>query len=113
MRIVLPWPPATLSPNSRRHWAQLAKAKKAYRSACHYQAVAQGAKSIDAPALHVSLKFFPPDRRQYDLDNLLARMKSGLDGIAEVVGVDDRHWSLSIERSDDIGGFVEVLMRPK
>lgn len=113
MRIVLPWPPAELSPNNRHHWAQLAKTKKAYRAACHVQAVAQGAKAIDAGALHVSLKFVPPDRRPYDLDNLLARMKSGLDGVAEVVGVDDRHWSLSIERSDEVGGFVEVLIRPK
>ena len=106
--ITLPWPPSALSPNRRQHWSQLAKAKKAYREVCGWQAKAQGVGRIEAERLHVRLLFVPPNRRAHDLDNCLARMKAGLDGLADVIGVDDRHWSLTIERADVIGGMVKV-----
>lgn len=109
--IVLPWPPKELSPNARLHWSRLAKAKKAYRAACAAQAMEQGLRRVQADKLHLSLTFYPPTRRAFDLDNALARMKSGLDGLADVLGVDDKHWSLSIERSDQIGGMVKVEVR--
>ena len=47
-------------------------------------------------------------RRAHDLDNCLARMKSGLDGLADVLGVDDKAWSLTISKSDEVGGMVRV-----
>ena len=106
--LTLPWPPKELSPNARIHFMALAKAKKSYREACAWTAKSQGAVKIDAKALHVSLEFFPPDKRGYDLDNLLARCKALCDGLADVIGVDDRHWSLALKRSDTVGGFVKV-----
>lgn len=108
MRIVLPWPPTTLSPNARVHWAKLAKAKKQYRQDCAWTALSQGASRIEADGLHVGLVFFPPSRRPIDLDNCLARFKAGIDGLVDVLKVDDSKWKLTIEKSDDIGGFVEV-----
>ncbi|WP_205690329.1 endonuclease [Comamonas serinivorans] len=105
---MLPWPPKELSPNARSHWAVLARAKKAYRAACATQARAQGVRRQEAARLHLSLVFYPPSRRAFDLDNALARMKSGLDGLADVLGVDDRHWSLSIAGADQVGGYVKV-----
>jgi len=110
-RVTLPWPPKDLSPNARVHWTRLAKAKKAYRAACALQAQAQGVRRLAADKLHVHLTFYPPTRRAFDLDNALARMKSGLDGLADVLGVDDKHWSLGIERAGDIGGMVKVEVR--
>lgn len=92
------------------HWSKLAKAKKAYRWVCALQAREQGAKAIQAQKLHLSLTFYPPTRRAFDLDNSLARMKSGLDGLADVLGVDDKHWSLSIARAEEIGGMVKVVV---
>lgn len=106
--IVLPWPPTDLSPNARMHWARLAKAKKAYRAACAWQAKAQGVKPITADKLHLTLTFYPPTRRAFDLDNALARCKAGLDGLCDVLGVDDSNWSLTIRKADAIGGFVRV-----
>jgi crossover junction endodeoxyribonuclease RusA len=106
--ITLPWPPSALSPNTRQHWSKLAKAKKSYREACAWTAKEQGAGRIDAAKLHVSLVFVPPNRRAFDLDNLLSRMKSGLDGLCDVLGVDDKHWSLTISKADQIGGMVKV-----
>jgi crossover junction endodeoxyribonuclease RusA len=53
----------------------------------------------------------PPNRRAHDLDNCLARMKSGLDGLADVLGVDDKHWTLTISKADTVGGMVRVEVR--
>ena len=111
MLLTLPWPPTALSPNTRQHWSALARAKKACRTECAWQAKAQGARAIDAAKLHVSLVFVPPNRRAFDLDNMLARMKSGLDGLCDVPGVDDSKWSLSIAKADEIGGMVRVEVR--
>ena len=108
MILELPWPPKELSPNARLHWAKLAKAKKAYRAECAYLAIAQGIRKVEADKLHLSLTFFAPTRRAYDLDNALARMKAGLDGLADVLCVDDSKWSLSIARGDRAGGYVVV-----
>jgi len=104
----LPWPPADLSPNARGHWSKLARAKKAYREACAWTAKQQGAQKLTADALHLTLTFHAPTKRAYDLDNALARMKSGLDGLADVLGVDDSRWSLTIRKADTVGGFVRV-----
>ena len=65
---------------------------------------------MQADKLHLSLTFYAPTRRAYDLDNALARMKAGLDGLADVLGVDDSKWSLSIARGDTTGGSVTVVI---
>jgi len=111
VNFILPWPPTILSPNSRVHWSKLARAKKAYRAACAWTAKEQGAQRLDAEKLHLTLVFVPPNRRAHDLDNCLARMKSGLDGLADVLGVDDKRWSLTISKADEVGGLVRVEVR--
>lgn len=108
IELTLPWPGSDLSPNARVHWSVLHRAKKKYRAACARVAKEQGADKLQAKALHLSLTFYPPSRRAFDLDNCLARMKSGLDGLADVLGVDDREWSLTIRKADQVGGFVRV-----
>ena len=108
MKITLPWPSSALSPNTRQHWSKLAAAKKAYRAACAWAAKAQGAGRIEAQRLHLTITFYPPNRRAHDLDNCLARLKSGLDGLADVLGVDDKHWTLTIAKADEIGGYVRI-----
>jgi crossover junction endodeoxyribonuclease RusA len=113
VKIMLPWPPTGLSPNARNHWAKLAKLKKQYREACFWTAKEQMLGPIEASSLHLTLTFYPPSRRAYDLDNALARIKSGLDGLADVLKVDDKHWTLTIKKGEGIGGFVQVhIERP-
>lgn len=109
MTFTLPWPPSALSPNARHHWRTHAKAKKSYREACYLTARSQGAQRIEAQSLSVVLHFVPPDRRARDLDNCIASMKSGLDGLADILGVNDNRWTLttSLDR-EQIGGFVLV-----
>ena len=113
MNIILPWPPSGLSPNARLHWAKLSKLKKQYRNVCAGHARIQGARAISAAKLHLILEFVPPTRRAFDLDNALARMKSGLDGLADVLKVDDSHWDITIRKAPagTIGGFVLVEVR--
>jgi crossover junction endodeoxyribonuclease RusA len=106
--VTLPWPSTALSPNTPGHWSALARAKKAYRADCAWHAKAQGMTRIEADRLHVHLTFHKPTRRAMDLDNLLARMKSGLDGLADVLGVDDSRWTLSLEVAPTVGGMVVV-----
>ena len=106
--LVLPWPPKELNPNARTHFKRLAAVKKTYREACAMTAKEQGAMKIDAKSVHVSFMFFPPDKRRRDLDNMLASCKALCDSLADVIGVDDYHWSLSLKRSDIVGGMVAV-----
>ena len=114
--LVLPWPPKTLSPNARQHWASLARAKKAYRSRCAWAARAQGLQRIENAAkadlrAFMALTFCPPDKRARDLDNLIAAMKSGMDGLVDVLGIDDSKWGLSIQWGEPRkGGAVLVAV---
>lgn len=108
--ITLGWPPKELSPNARVHWAKLAAVKKAYRVACGWQTKEQGARlgATDRP-MRLELEFYKPNRRAMDRDNLLARMKSGLDGVCDALGVDDRLFDpVTISVADAIGGYVKV-----
>ena len=107
----LPWPPSTLSPNRRQHWARLAKAKHHYRETCLVETRLQvGVASRMANRLALDLEFRPPNRRSYDRDNLLARMKSGLDGCCDALGIDDsRFASVTIRGGEPVpGGYVVV-----
>lgn len=110
LHVTLPWPPSALNPNKREHYMALSKAKKSYRWACAMLARDAGAVKMRPDSrLHLALTFVPPDKRRRDLDNLIASMKSGLDGLADVLGVDDSRWRLSFAVDDgSIGGMVKV-----
>jgi crossover junction endodeoxyribonuclease RusA len=107
--IYLSFPPAILSPNARPHWRRLAEAKKSYRMECFIEAKRQGVKKIQPRCpIAISLTFYPPDKRARDQDNMFAAMKSGLDGIADALGVDDRNFQLVYHVSPEPKNRVEV-----
>lgn len=111
--IYLPFPPKSLSPNARLHWSAIAREKKAFRLECFFEARRQGITKLkEAKALTVALEFFPPDRRARDWDNMLAAMKSGLDGLADALGVDDRNWRLTFTVSEKPDNRVAVEINP-
>ena len=95
----IPWPHKDLSPNARTHWAALAKRKAAYRTGCGWEALqafnAAGKPEMSGVTLRII--FHPPCARRRDLDNCLASIKAGLDGIADVIGVDDSKWALVLK----------------
>lgn len=96
--VVLDWPPACLSPNSRVDRRAATSARRGYRWTAKVLCIEAGLRQLDAPGLHVTLVFHPPDRRKRDLDNMLAAIKSGLDGIADATGIDDSRWGLTLLR---------------
>lgn len=111
LNLTLPWPPRELSPNFRGHWTVIAAAKRKYRTACWaltLEAAAGAFISRGDSKLQVHLVFHAPDRRHYDLDGLLSRMKSGLDGVADALKVNDKRFRPSLDISDDVGGMVKA-----
>lgn len=88
--IVLPWPPAALSPNSRMHWRSRQKAAKASRLLAFAEVVKAKWVIPKGGRIHLWIDFYPPTRRMPDDDNMLARAKGYRDGIADALGIDDR-----------------------
>lgn len=109
LTVILPWPPKELSPNARVHWAKRSKAAKDYRRYCWVMALSAGVSSIDwYGKVHLFLDFYPPDRRHRDDDNMIASFKSGRDGIADALGIDDKRFVVHPFVADQIGGMVKV-----
>ncbi|QXR37277.1 hypothetical protein EGK70_007250 [Alcaligenes aquatilis] len=108
IEIHLPWPNKGLSPNARLHYMALAKLKAAYRQQCRLLANQHKQPIPDTPAL--MLEFMPPDRRRRDRDNLLASMKSGIDGVCDALGVDDSAFDpLVVSMKDPVRGGAVIL----
>lgn len=93
--IFLPWPDKRLSPNGRYHWSKIARAKKAAKRTAHYLVLEAGIRKINATSVNVKLSFYPPSKRHYDADNLIASHKAALDGISDAIGVDDSKFIIS------------------
>jgi len=108
MQVILPWPPKELSPNARLHWSKVAKAKKSYRQISWTLALEAKIKAMGEEAIHLGVTFYPPDRRGRDTDNMLASMKSGLDGIADALGVNDKRFVFTLVVSKETLGQVKV-----
>jgi crossover junction endodeoxyribonuclease RusA len=107
-KLTLPWPPRTLSPNAREHWAAVANAKKKYRLEAYL--LAKQSK-WDFPAdgpIHLDIEFIPPNKRAHDLDNCLASIKAGLDGLADGWNVNDKRFTLTIRKAERVGGMVKI-----
>lgn len=119
IEINLPYPPSALSPNARGFWALRANAAKKYRRHCwacalirredFRRAFGSGGK------LSLELVFHPPqsERQKGDLDNLIARMKSGLDGVFDAFGTDDSRVDqiVSMQQAPKRRGLVIVRIR--
>ena len=115
IEIVLGWPPSDLSPNKRLHWAKLAAAKKQYRKNCLSASREQlkkyrGVTENIPEKLVLEMTFIPPDSRSYDRDNLVARMKSGIDGLSDALRINDKRFNTVISTMDQdyLGGFVKI-----
>lgn len=97
--LMLSWPAdRALSPNARCHWSVKARAKKKLRASWAFEAMRQGLRQSAAEQLELEIVFMHPDRRRRDLDNSVSGIKAGLDGLADVLKVDDSKWSLRIAK---------------
>lgn len=110
--ILLTWPLPELSPNARVHWGARSRAAKLYRKACWALAKAACLKvDWDGP-VHLWLNFYPPSRRHYDDDNLIAAFKPGRDGLADALGINDKRFVVHPRLHDKTakGGAVGVIL---
>jgi crossover junction endodeoxyribonuclease RusA len=111
--VILPWPDRVLHPNSRCHWARKAKAVNRHRVLAGWNAKAASFPKLYVEALKVTVIFSPPDNRARDLDGMLSSIKAYLDGIADVVGVDDSKWHIEMCRGlPTKGGNVRITVEP-
>ena len=111
----LPWPAPELSPNARNHWATTAKGRKAYRRACWLAALERGGRPAGNAPWEVEYQFQPPPRaRRSDEDNLVARMKSGLDGVCDALEINDQDLRIAgvSYGAPDPFGCVWIRIRP-
>lgn len=94
---------------------ELSRLKKMYRHACYFTALqAAGVRKWTKEGdIRVHMVFVPPTRHHRDEDNLIATMKSGLDGLADALGVNDKRFRLSHEVTPDIGGYIVIKLWPK
>ena len=115
MQIKLDWPRKELNPNFSGKLKDKIAAKTAYKTACLWDMKAQKVGKIEAEKVLISLTFVPPGNYGYDRDNLMARMKYGLDMVAKQIGIDDRNFHHSdpvIEKSQGGRGHVIVDIQP-
>ena len=95
LELVLPWPSKDLSPNARVHWRVKAKATKAARQAAVLLAFEAGMRDAWLPEGRLDLWFDfyqAPGKKLPDDDNMLGRCKAYRDGIAQVLGIDDKRF---------------------
>ncbi|UOF76778.1 rus-a like endodeoxyribonuclease [Caudoviricetes sp.] len=110
--VMLPWPDKLLSPNARTHWAKKAEAAKGYRQLSNVLTRrAMGGDALQGQAAHLDIVFHPPTHTRRDLDNCLSSIKSGLDGIADAIRMDDSRWSLGLSWGSVVkGGTVRITI---
>lgn len=92
MPLILPFPPKELNPNRKLHFRAKARFAAEYKQTCFIAAQKYFVQFPVIGNIHLFLKFYPPDNRPRDVDNLLASMKSGLDGISLAFGINDKRF---------------------
>ena len=122
---ILPWPYKSLNPNARVHYAKRAQKAEIYRYTCRLLAletIQKGGYELQplrdlvesGQQIHVFLDFYPPNRRPRDDDNIIAAFKSGRDGLADALQIDDQHFRTHpyLHRDEIVrpGGEVRVVV---
>lgn len=114
--IELGWPAKQLSPNARVHHM----VKHRYAKAAKIEAgwATKFARPHDFGTdglIAVHIRACPPINRQRDADNLIASLKSHLDGIAEVLGVNDVQFQAPTIDWSDLGpaGRIFITLEQK
>lgn len=87
-----PWPDPKLSPNKRGHWATKQSAKDQIKRDWFFVGKSSPIPEFSTDKIYLLIKFYPPDNRWRDLDNMLASCKYGLDALAKAWGVNDRRF---------------------
>lgn len=115
LSIELGWPAHELSPNARVHHMVLHRFKKAAKIeagwATRIAMPARWAPAGEKVKVHL-ICHLPKGGKQWDEDNLVAAVKAHLDGISEVIGINDRDFTApTVEWADrtERGKLIVVL----
>lgn len=89
--LLLPWPSSELSPNSRNRWAKIkaVKSARALAAALMFEECVKHYPHAKPAALKITMRFYPPTRRPFDIDGLVSRCKAYQDGMFDHLGLDD------------------------
>ena len=83
----------SLMPNRKngRHWGATKGAKdSAFSEAFYRTKMAMTGHKFRDDKIALTITFVQSDKRHRDLDNLLACVKSKIDGVARAIGIDDK-----------------------
>lgn len=109
----LPFPDKALWPNGRAHWGAKSRAVKFHRGYAWASAKAAGiTKAAPDSRVALAVTVHPKTRHPIDRDNCVAALKSYIDGLADALGVDDRHFDTpSIAFADPVkGGLMTIAL---
>lgn len=95
IEFALPWPARALHSNARSHWAAKHRATHAARQ--YAKVIAKQAKIGCWPTATILIEYYPPSRRG-DPQNVPSSLKAYIDGIADAMGCDDRHFKVDFPR---------------
>ena len=111
MKVIFPWFPKELNPNSTCYFRKKATIKAVYREECA-RITKEGISNDKRDYTELHFTFHKPDKRHRDADNMLAAMKSGIDGMCDALQINDRQFKrIVIDVSENIGGYVVVELK--
>lgn len=96
MRVSLPYPDKCLWPNGgqKTHFGKIARLKKKHKAWAWLAAQGQTFPVVgDLPIPVHLIVYAKPKGPLPDRDNCIAAMKAYQDGIAEAIGIDDKHFA--------------------
>lgn len=114
LELVLPWPSKDLSPNARVHYRVKAAATKAARQLAVVLAIEAGWRDAWLPEgrLHLWIDCYQaPGKKLPDDDNMIGRCKAYRDGLAQVLGIDDKRFKSRPDVKDERRPGGQVVMR--
>jgi crossover junction endodeoxyribonuclease RusA len=92
--VELPFPDRHLMPNARLHWREKAEYVQLARGTAKVLAdQANPHHNIEFPKgerVPLMLKFYPPNLKERDLDNMLAASKAAIDGLCDALDINDK-----------------------
>ena len=90
MKIEFQWPARDLHPNARIIWQVKQLRVKEARTEAYWLTQVQPGDMLAYPGkMQICYTFYPPNKAHRDLDNMIANMKSALDGVMDALGTND------------------------
>lgn len=110
--IKLPFPDKVLNPNARVHWAKKHKASKKARESAYWATKEAKTKAPESELIRFVVRFYPPDNRRRDDDNLEGAFKPMRDGIADALRINDSRFMVDkkiMPKGEFVGVTVELF----